>query len=36
MVILIKQYADKVRNDAYMDKIAFSDPCIGPQMRILQ
>ena len=25
-VILIKQYADKGRKDAYMDKIAFSDP----------
>ena len=35
-VILIKQYADKGRKDAYMDKIAFPDPCVGPQMRILQ
>ena len=35
-VILIKQYADKGRKDAYMDKIAFPDPCVGPQMRFLQ
>ena len=35
-VILIKQYADKGRKDAYMDKIAFPDPCVGPQMRVLQ
>ena len=35
-VILIKQYADKGRKDAYMDKITFSDPCVGPQMRFLQ
>ena len=31
-VILIKQYADKVRKDGYMDKIAFPDPCVGPQV----
>ena len=35
-VILIKQYADKGRKDAYMDKTAFPDPCVGPQMRFLQ
>ena len=35
-VILIKQYADKGRIDAYMDKIAFPDPFVGPQMRFLQ
>ena len=35
-VILIMQYADKGRKDAYMDKIAFPDHCVGPQMRILQ
>ena len=35
-VILIKQHADKGRKDAYMDKIAFPDPCVGPQMRFLQ
>ena len=34
-VILIKQYTDKGRKDAYMDKIAFPDPCIGPQIRFL-
>ena len=34
-VILIKQYADKEHKDAYMDKIAFPDPCVGPQMRFL-
>ena len=27
-VILIKQYADKGRKDAYIDKIAFPDPCV--------
>ena len=35
-VILIKQYANKGRKDAYMDKITFPDPCEGPQMRFLQ
>ena len=35
-VILIKQYADKGCKDAHMDKIAFPDPCVGPQMRFLQ
>ena len=35
-VILIKQYADKGRKDAFMDKIAFPDPCVDPQMRFLQ
>ena len=35
-VILIKQYADKRRKDAYMDKIAFPDPCVGQQIRFLQ
>ena len=35
-VILIKQYADKGRTDAYMDKTAFADPCVGPQMRFLK
>ena len=35
-IILIKQYADKGRKDAYMDEIAFPDPCVGPQMRFLQ
>ena len=35
-VILIKQDADKGRKDAYMDKIVFPDPCLGPQMRFLQ
>ena len=35
-VILIKQYADEGRKDAYMDKIAFPVPCVGPQMRFLQ
>ena len=35
-VILIKQYADKGHKDAYMDKIAFPDPCVGPLMRFLQ
>ena len=33
-VILIKQYADKVRRAAYMDKIAFPDPCVGSQMSV--
>ena len=35
-VILIKKYADKGLKDAYMDKIAFSDPCVDPQMCFLQ
>ena len=37
-VIIIKQYADKGRKNAYtrMDKIAFPDPCVGQQMRSLQ
>ena len=35
-VILIKQYADKGNKDAYMDKMAFPDPRVGPQMRFLQ
>ena len=35
-VILIKKYADKGHKDAYIDKIAFLGPCVGPQMRFLQ
>ena len=31
-VILLKQYADKGRKDAYIDKIAFPGPCVGTQM----
>ena len=35
-VILIKQYANKGRKDAYMDEIAFPVPCVNPQMRFLR
>ena len=35
-VILIKQYAHKRGKDTYMDKIAFPDPCVCPQIRFLQ
>ena len=35
-VILIKQYTDIGRKDAYMDKIAFPGHCVGPQMKFLQ
>ena len=35
-VILTKQYANKGRKDACMDKIAFAGHCVGPQMRFLQ
>ena len=35
-IFLIKQYADEGRKDEYMDKIAFPEPCVGPQMRFLQ
>ena len=34
--LLVTRVTNKGRKDAYMDKIAFPDPCVGPQMRFLQ